>query len=203
MQIIYLFFPPGFQMSLETILKFLVVIFILYLGYQLILKHSPYGKSPNSNTITTASTDAFSNYTPANTHGGGPGAADIPDNVPMPILEAPRNVLGGGPSPPSQAAPPNTVRVAQAQPDAQDPYAEGNEDANARENLRHPERMFRPAPPMDVVDTITDAGLGGPANQATSNAMQTFMPEFAQNNGQFMDGIFANDTSEPTNFSMF
>ena len=197
MQIIYLFFPPGFQMSLETILKFLVVIFILYLGYQLILKHSPYGKSADSNTASSA--DNFSNYIPASA----PAMANVPDNVPMPIVEAPRNVLGGGPSAPSQAAPINTVRVAQAQPDAQDPYAEGNEDANAREKLRHPERMFRPAPPMDVVDTITDSGIGGQANQATSNAMQTFMPEFAQNDGQFMDGIFANDTTEPTNFSMF
>ncbi len=189
-------------MSLEVILKFLVVIFILYLGYQLVLKHTPFGKTMDNNNIKTQ-IDAYSNYTPANTIGAAPAMANIPNNVPMPILEGPRDVLGGGPSAPSQAAPLKTVRVTQAQPDAQDPYAEGNEDANARENLRHPERMFRPAPPMDVVDTITDSGLGGAANQATANAMQTFMPEFAQNNGQFMDGIFANDTSEPTNFSMF
>jgi hypothetical protein len=33
--------------------------------------------------------------------------------------------------------------------------------------------------------------------------MQAFTPEFAQNGGEFMQGIFANDSSEPGAFSAF
>ncbi len=170
-------------MTLEALLKFIVVILILYVGYQLILKHTPFGKE----TYTDYST---------------PAVALLPDNIPMPAVTGPRVIVSGGPSTPSQAAPLET-EIRQPPPMAKDPYDEPNEGANAPERLRHPERMFRPAPPMDAVDAITDAGIGGPANQATSNAMEVFAPEFAQNGGQFMDGIFANDTSEPTNFSMF
>ncbi len=184
-------------MSLEAFLKFLVVVLILYLGYQLILKHTPLGKD---DTVTMSSSDSFANYqVPA---AASPAMAHVPDNVPMPIVEGPRTVLGSGPSAPSQAAPLNTAREV-GPPGAKDPYDEPNEGANAPEKLRHPERMFRPAPQMDAVDAIEDSGIGGPANMATANAMQTFAPEFAQNGGVFMDGIAANDTSIPTNFSTF
>jgi len=50
---------------------------------------------------------------------------------------------------------------------------------------------------------MTESGIGAAASQATANSMQTFAPEFAQNGGEFMNGIFANDTTEPTNFSAF
>ena len=179
-------------MSLEAFLKFLVVILILYLGYQLVLKHTPLGKD---DSVTITASDSFTNY-------NAPAVAHVPDNVPMPIVEGPRTVLGSGPSAPSQAAPLNTAREV-GPPGAKDPYDEPNEGANAPEKLRHPERMFRPAPQMDAVDAIEDSGIGGPANMATANAMQTFAPEFAQNGGVFMDGIAANDTSIPTNFSSF
>ena len=178
-------------MSLEALLKFLVVVLILYLGYQLVLKHTPLGKD---DTISATASDSFANY-------NAPAAAYVPDNVPMPIVEGPRTVLGSGPSAPSQAAPHGAREM--APPGAQDPYDEPNEGANAPEKLRHPERMFRPAPQMDAVDAIEDSGIGGPANMATSNAMEVFAPEFAQNGGSFMDGIAANDTSVPTNFSTF
>lgn len=179
-------------MSLEAFLKFIVVVLILYLGYQLILKHTPLGKD---NTNIVSASDSFTNYQV-------PAAANVPDNVPMPIVEGPRTVLGSGPSAPSQAAPLHVAREI-APPGAQDPYDEPNEGANAPEKLRHPERMFRPAPQMDAVDAIEDSGIGGPATMATVNAMETFAPEFAQNGGIFMDGIAANDTSIPTNFSTF
>ncbi len=183
-----MFFRPGIQMSVEGILKFIVVVLILYIGYQLILKHTPLGAD------NEAKDDSFMNYTPA--------PALLRDNVPMPILEGPRTVMGSGPSAPSQAAPHNTIRIT-ADPEATDGYAEMNEGANAPERLRHPERMFRPAPSMDVVDAMTDSGIGAAASEATANSLQTFAPEFAQNGGEFMNGIFANDTTEPTNFSAF
>lgn len=188
MEIIYLFFQPEFQMSVDTILKFIVVICILYLGYQLMLKHSPLSTYFQESNDILPKNDTFMNYSPA--------AANLPDTVPMPIVEGPRTIVGSGPNAPSQAAPLDTIRVTQ-EPGATDPYAEPNEDANARENLRHPERMFRPAPQMDAVEQIPDSGIGG------SPDMQQFAPEFAQNGGEFMNGIFANDLDTPTNFSMF
>lgn len=167
---------------IDGAIKFIIVIVILFAGYQLILKHTPFG-------------DSKENFE-------SPAPAMVPPTLPALAVAGPRTIQPGGPSTPTQAAPLDTVRVV-AQPSATDPYAEPNEDANAPEKLRHPERMFRPAPDMDAVDMIRDSGIGGVAQQATANAIQTFAPDFAQNGGSFMGGVFANDTDIPTNFSDF
>ncbi len=182
-------------MSFEVVLKFIVVVLILYLGYQLILKHTPLQKLLGIN-------DTFVNYVPATAPKYEPAPAFVPENLPMPDVEAPRTIMPGGPSAPSQAPPLDSHRRAPST-EATDPYAEQNEDANAPERLRHPERMFRPAPQMDAIDAIQDSGIGGMAQQTTNNAMQVFAPEFAQNGGEFMSGIFANDNDVPTAFSDF
>jgi len=167
--------------TIEVIGKFIIVIVILFAGYQLVLKHTPFGSKEHFEV---------------------PAMANVPPTLPAEAVEGPRTIQPSGPSAPSQAAPLDSVRLV-APPAATDPYAEPNEDANAPEKLRHPERMFRPAPAMDAVDMINDSGIGGVAQQATSNAMQTFAPDFAQNGGSFMGSVFANDTDVPTNFSDF
>ena len=169
-------------MIVADILKFIVVLAILYLGYQLVLKHMPFG----------AGKETFES----------PALALLPPNLPTETYAGPREIVGGGPNTPSQAASNTEVDV---MPPAQalDPYAESQEGANAPEKLRNPERMFRPAPTNDAVDNIQDSGIGGMAQQATSNSMQVFAPDFAQNGGNFMGGVFANDTDIPTNFSDF
>lgn len=182
-------------MSFEVVLKFTVVVLILYLGYQLVLKHTPLSKLLGYN-------DTFVNYVPATAPTYEPAPAFVPPNLPMPAVEEPRTIMGGGPNTPSQAPPLDSIRRS-APTEATDPYAEQNEDANAPERLRHPERMFRPAPQMDAIDAIQDSGIGGMAQQTTNNAMQVFAPEFAQNGGEFMSGIFANDHDVPTSFSDF
>ena len=182
-------------MSVEVVLKFIVVVLILYLGYQLVLKHTPLRQLLGNN-------DTFINYAPATAPKYEPAAAFVPPTVPMPEVEGPRTIVSGGSSTPSQAAPLDSYRRAPVT-EATDPYAEQNEDANAPERLRHPERMFRPAPQMDAIDAIEDSGIGGMAQQTTNNAMQVFAPEFAQNGGEFMNGIFANDSDVPTSFSDF
>jgi hypothetical protein len=169
-------------MIVAGILKFVVVLAILYLGYQLVLKHMPFGSGK----------ETFES----------PALALLPPNLPTETYAGPREIVGGGPSTPSQAAPENEVVVMPPER-ALDPYAETHEGANAPEKLRNPERMFRPAPPNDAVANIEDSGIGGMAQQATSNSMQTFAPDFAQNGGSFMGGVFANDTDIPTNFSDF
>lgn len=167
---------------IESVIKFIIVLVILFAGYQLILKHTPFGNS-KENFET-------------------PAPAMVPPTLPTAALAPPRTIQPGGPSTPTQAAPLDRVRIV-APPAATDPYAEPNEDANAPEKLRYPERMFRPAPEMDAVDMIRDSGVGGMAQQATANASQTFAPDFAQNGGEFMGSVFANDTDVPTNFSDF
>jgi hypothetical protein len=168
--------------AIGAIIKFIIVILILFAGYQLILKYSPFGNS-KENFET-------------------PAPAMVPPTLPAQAVAGPRTIQPGGPSTPTQAAPLDSVRIV-APPAATDPYAEPNEDANAPEKLRYPERMFRPAPEMDAVDMIRDSGIGGMAQQATANASQTFAPDFAQNGGEFMGSVFANDTDVPTNFSDF
>jgi hypothetical protein len=169
-------------MIVAGLLKFIVVLAILYLGYQLILKHMPFGSGK----------ETFES----------PALALLPPNLPTEVYAGPREIVASGPSPPSQSAPEGEVMV-MPPTQALDPYAESQEGANAPERLRNPERMFRPAPNNDAVNAIEDSGIGGMAQQATSNSMQTFAPDFAQNGGSFMGGVFANDTDIPTNFSDF
>lgn len=174
-------------MLAESVLKVVIVLVILFLGYQLILKY------------TVADNDNYVNYTLAS---GSPAPAGVPPTLPPVAMEGPRTIVPSGPSAPSQAAPLDTVRVTAAT-GAMDPYAEPNEDANAPEKLRHPERMFRPAPNMDEVNMVAESGIGGRATQVAADAAEIFAPEFAQNGGAFMGGVYANDTDLPSNFSDF
>ena len=164
-----------------AILKVAAVIILLYLGYRLILNNTPFGDK-----------EAFES----------PAPAYLPPTLPVEVLEPPRTIQSSGPSAPSQAAPLDSARIVMS-PQATDPYAEPNEGANAPENMRYPERMFRPAPANDAVDMIVDSGIGGMAQQQTANANETFAPDFAQNGGQFMGSVFANDMDIPTNYSDF
>jgi hypothetical protein len=176
-----MFFPIAIQMIAIAILKVAAVIVLLYLGYSLVLSNTPFGDK-----------EAFES----------PAPAHLPPTLPVEVLEPPRTIQPSGPSAPSQAAPLDSVRVTMS-PQATDPYAEHNEGANAPENMRYPERMFRPAPANDAVDMIVDSGIGGMAQQQTANANQTFAPDFAQNGGEFMGSVFANDMDIPTNYSDF
>jgi hypothetical protein len=163
-----------------AILKVAAVIVLLYLGYNLLLKSTPFGS------------ESFES----------PASAYLPPTLPVEVVAPERVIQSAGPSAPSQAAPLDSARIVMS-PQATDPYAEPNEGANAPENMRYPERMFRPAPANDAVDMITDSGIGGMAQQQTANANETFAPDFAQNGGSFMGEVFANDLDTPSNYSDF
>ena len=111
-----------------------------------------------------------------------------------------RNVVASGPSAPNQAADPRETHVAPPEV-ARDPYEASEESAAHPERLRHPERMFQPAPSNQTHDIAVASGVASATH--ASNALNSFTPEFAQNGGEFMQGIFANDTSEPGGFSAF
>lgn len=119
-----------------------------------------------------------------------------------PVIYPARNIVSGGPSSPNQMAHPNEVRMASPEV-ANDPYMTNEESASHPERLRHPERMYQPAPQNTTHEIAEASGIASSAAVQASNAMGSFTPEFAQNGGEFMDGIMANDSTEPGQYSAF
>jgi hypothetical protein len=128
----------------------------------------------------------------------------MPAPGPVEIRQAPlypsRTTMPSGPNPPSQSGD-DTVRY--IEPQAKDPYHESQEDSTIPERIRNPENSFRPAPPQDQHRIAVQAGLASERVQNSSDNAQQFSQEFIQGGGEFMPGIFANDTFNDTSFSMF
>lgn len=119
-----------------------------------------------------------------------------------PQFEKPRRIMPSGPNPPSHAAEPGVV-VRHSEPRPTDPFAGEEETADAPENIRNVENSFRPAPQNDIIDLASQAGIAGETAQSSPQAYQKFGTDFVQNSGEFMTGIFANDTMSDTNYSSF
>lgn len=120
----------------------------------------------------------------------------------QPRIYPARNMVAAGPASPNQQAPPDESRVAMPEV-AMDPYAPNEESASIPERLRHPDRMFRPAPDNNTVEIAEASGIASASANQAANALQAFAPEMAQNGGEFMNGIFANDAMETTGYSSF
>lgn len=114
----------------------------------------------------------------------------------------PRTVAPSGPNPPAQAAPGNEI-VVYGNPEPTDPYYETQESSAIPENLRHPERSFRPPPLNTNTSIAVEAGIASNNMQISSDNSQKFRPDFIQAGGEFMPGIFANDTFSDHNYSAF
>ena len=129
-------------------------------------------------------------------------------SAPAPVVEykpriyPARTTVASGPSSPNQAPDPSEVRVASPEA-AHDPYEATEESSSVPERLRHPERMFQPAPSNQTHEIATSSGIASASASQAASALNAFTPEFAQNGGEFMQGIFANDTSEPGMYSSF
>jgi hypothetical protein len=123
-----------------------------------------------------------------------------------PIIEEPttrknHQVSSSGPNPPASAPPHYIASEMSRPPEANDPYDRTNEDANAPEQLRFPERSFGPG--VAATETINNenAGLAGPATDS-SQAFQQFSPEFVTNGGSFFGSVTAVEDENP-NYSAF
>lgn len=131
---------------------------------------------------------------------------EVPAPASIEIRQAPlypeRVVSPSGPNPPNQAAPENEM-VYYSPPAASDPYAESNESSDIPENLRYPERSFRPPPNNNNTTIATQSGIASNKLQVSSDNSQGFQPEMIQGGGEFMPGIFANDTFNDNQFSSF
>lgn len=160
-------------------LAILVVIFIVYLAVV-------YWKNKTS-VVFASEKEGFVVQTPAMLHQ---------------INEGYEPIVPGGPSTPSQAPPLKEV-IYQPEEGPRDPSAESYESSEMPERLRHPERSFRPAPGNTEADMAMAAGLAGKPDPSQLQQSQMFNLEMAENGGEIMPGIFANDTLAPTNFSGF
>lgn len=138
--------------------------------------------------------------------GGAAAGFEVPAPAALEIrqapLEKPRRIVASGPNPPSQAASDDEA-VIYGEPAATDPYAERAEAADAPEQLRHVERSFRPAPQNVMTGLAVQAGIAGESAQTSPQAYQKFGTDFVQNSGEFMTGIYANDTMSDANYSTF
>jgi len=117
-------------------------------------------------------------------------------------LYPPRTIVSSGPQAPSAQAPENE-QVVHGEPRATDPYQESQESSDIPENLRHPERSFRSPPLNDNTMLAVSSGIASERLQVSSDNSQSFQQEFIQGGGEFMPGIFANDTFHDTSFSTF
>ena len=135
-------------------------------------------------------------------------AAHLDTSAPAPTVEykpriyPARTIVPSGSSTPNQAADQDEIRVASPET-AHDPYESNEESSSVPERLRHPERMFQPAPSNQTHEIATASGVASASASQAANALNAFTPEFAQNGGEFMQGIMANDTSEPGMYSSF
>lgn len=108
--------------------------------------------------------------------------------VEKPVPEPPRVVSPSGPNPPNAAATNENVRIPEERPN--DPFDETSAQVPMKDNLRNPERSFGPG----VDNTGTQRSVSaGTASEAVKSSVSSFSPEFAQNGGDFMTGISAND----------
>jgi hypothetical protein len=129
-------------------------------------------------------------------------SAAAPVSERQPRIYPARNIVQAGPGSPNQAANPEEVRHTSPET-AHDPYMPSEESASHPERLRHPERMYQPAPTNVTHDIAEASGVASSASVQASNAMGSFTPEFAQNGGEFMQVIIANDSAEPGMYSPF
>lgn len=173
--------------------SYLYVFGILVVGFILYMIVRDYIFDTNDNT------DAYSSelFESGNLH---PAPASI--EIRQAPIYPPRVVAPSGPSAPSQDAPQDQV-IVHHEPRATDPYQEHQESSDIPENLRHPERSFRAPPLNDNTSIAVQSGIASDRVQVSSDNSQTFQHEVIQGGGEFMPGIFANDTYTDTSFSAF
>ncbi len=130
----------------------------------------------------------------------------IPDRAPIEIRQAPiypeRTVASSGPNPPNQTDSSDVI-VMHSEPKPKDPYYESQESSDIPENLRHPERSFRPPPLNDKTQLAVEAGIGNNTMQISAANTQQFSTDVIQNGSEFMQGVFANDTFSDASYSAF
>jgi hypothetical protein len=79
-----------------------------------------------------------------------------------------------------------------------DPFEDSNMEAPIKDSMRHPELSFGPG--MDN-SGIKKAVASGVMDKRGLTSESPFSPEFAQNGGQFMGAVTANDLSHDDTYA--
>jgi hypothetical protein len=79
-----------------------------------------------------------------------------------------------------------------------DPFQDSNMETPITDSMRHPELSFGPG--MDN-SGIKKAVASGVMNKGALSSESPFSPEFAQNGGQFMGTVTANDLSHDDTYA--
>lgn len=114
----------------------------------------------------------------------------------------PRNTMPSGPNTASQEGPEGET-IVYNEPFPKDPYSENQESSDIPENLRYPERSFRPPPLNNNTSIAVESGVASNNIQMTSDNSQQMRTDFIQGGGEFMPGIFANDILSDKSYSAF
>jgi hypothetical protein len=121
--------------------------------------------------------------------------AIVSEPPPLPVVH---DTVPSGPNAPGQLPPPTLPPMIVQEERPFDPQEQNHESASIPENLRYPERLYGPGLNNEETGTAITAGI---ASEVTKQSNQIFGPEFAQNGGNFMGEVVANDTSVETNYS--
>jgi len=118
-----------------------------------------------------------------------------------PPMEPKGPVAPAGPNPPNAAPPPDQMRAKLPEEKPMDTMDQVNSEVPIKDNLRHPERMFNAGGDHSGTKRGVESGIAGDTQGAPGGAAGKFSPDFAQNGGEFMSGIFANDMVQGDNFA--
>jgi len=112
-------------------------------------------------------------------------------------VEEPRKITPGGPGAPNAD---DTTQRATMSPEVMpvDPFTDSNMEAPITDSMRHPELSFGPG--MDN-SGIKKAVASGVMSKGVLSSESPFSPEFAQNGGQFMGAVTANDLSHDDTYA--
>ena len=173
-------------MIFRSFLWILLALFLAYALYRVgVLLMKKYGSQP---------ADSFQAKPIIST----PAPALITERV---NAQEPRGpVAPGGPNPPNQESLPQMPVERLPEERANDTMEQMNSEVPIKDNLRHPERMFNAGVPNDGTKRGVESGIAGETKGAPSPSGK-FSPDFAQNGGEFMAGIFANDMVKGDNFA--
>jgi hypothetical protein len=199
----------------DTIPLALAVSIFLFVGYLLVRAYRPewFGETakPAKKEVYLASSPAPSPAVVATSEGFQGGVATPtklntpvpPIPAPAPVvqaepLQAPRVVSPGGPNPPNAAPPADAPATLSPEAKPLDPYEDTNMEAPIRDSMRHPELSFGPGVDNTGMNRLATSGV---ASARTSASESPFSPDFAQNGGNFMGAVYANDLTKGDSYA--
>jgi len=122
--------------------------------------------------------------------------------APLPI-QVPREVSPSGPNPPNARIPDSIARLNSVfSVTPSDPMDERYGSQDIQDNLRYPERSFRPGMINSGNKIITNSEVASTRMLDTTQSLQPFKPELVENGG-LLAGIGADDTHTNYNYASF